>query len=40
MGEPDAIEPLRIDAELWSHRDLLERIIGRWVQDELRRGAG
>ena len=30
MGEPDAIEPLRIDAELWSHRDLLERIIGRW----------
>ena len=30
MGEADTIEPIRIDAELWSHRDLLERIIGRW----------
>ena len=30
MGEPDTIEPLRIDAELWSHRTLLERIVGRW----------
>ncbi len=30
MGEPDTIEPLRIDAELWSHRALLERIVGRW----------
>ena len=30
MGESDTIESIRIDAELWSHRDLLERIIGRW----------
>ena len=30
MTEPEAIEPLKIDADLWSHRDLLERIIGRW----------
>ena len=27
MAEPEAIEPLKIDAELWSHRDLLERIV-------------
>ena len=30
MAETEAIEPLKIDADLWSHRDLLERIIGRW----------
>ena len=29
MAEPEAIEPLKIDAELWSHRDLLERIVER-----------
>ena len=30
MVEAEVIEPLKIDADLWSHRDLLERIIGRW----------
>ena len=30
MAEPDVIEPMRIDADLWSHRDLLERIVQRW----------
>ena len=30
MTEPDVIEPMRIDADLWSHRDLLERIVQRW----------
>ena len=29
MAEPEVIEPLKIDAELWSHRDLLERIVER-----------
>ena len=37
MGESEAIESIRIDAELWSHRDLLERIIGRFfhVDEEM-----
>ena len=37
MGEEDQLEPLRIDADMWSHRDLLERIISRWfnVIDEI-----
>ncbi len=30
MGDVDTIQPLRIDSNLWSHRDLLERIVGRW----------
>ena len=30
MAESEEIEPLKIDADLWSHRDLVERIIGRW----------
>ncbi len=30
MEEAEAIQPMRIDADLWSHRDLLERIVGRW----------
>jgi len=30
MEEAEAIQSIRIDADLWSHRDLLERIIGRW----------
>jgi len=30
MDESAAIESIRIDSELWSHRDLLERIIGRF----------
>lgn len=30
MAGQDAIEPLRIDADLWSHRNLLERIVQRW----------
>jgi hypothetical protein len=29
MGEDESLEPLPIDANLWSHRDLLERIISR-----------
>ena len=37
MDESEAIESIRIDAELWSHRDLLERIIGRFfhVDEEM-----
>ena len=30
MTGQDEIEPIRIDADLWSHRDLLERIVQRW----------
>ena len=30
MAGQDAIEPIRIDADLWSHRDLLERVVQRW----------
>ena len=30
MAEPEAIKPLKIDADLWSHRDLIERIVSRW----------
>ncbi|MCS5535535.1 MAG: hypothetical protein NZ802_06750, partial [Candidatus Poseidoniales archaeon] len=30
MTGSDVIEPMRIDADLWSHRDLLERIVQRW----------
>jgi len=29
MTGQDVIEPIRIDADLWSHRDLLERIVQR-----------
>ena len=29
MTESDVIEPIRIDADLWSHRDLLERVVQR-----------
>ena len=37
MAEVDAIEPIRIDAELWSHRDLLERVVARYfhIVDEI-----
>ncbi|MBN17419.1 MAG: hypothetical protein CMB37_04600 [Euryarchaeota archaeon] len=37
MDEAEQLEPLRIDADMWSHRDLLERIISRWfnVIDEI-----
>lgn len=30
MAESEAIKPLKIDADLWSHRDLIERIVSRW----------
>ena len=30
MSEAEAIEPIRIDTNLWSHRELLERIVGRY----------
>jgi hypothetical protein len=30
MSDGDALAPLPIDADLWSHRQLLERIVERW----------
>ena len=30
MTEPDVLSPIPIDANLWSHRELLERIVQRW----------
>ncbi|MDP6888766.1 MAG: hypothetical protein QF454_01900 [Candidatus Thalassarchaeaceae archaeon] len=30
MSEAEAIEPIRIDTNLWSHRELLERIVERY----------
>lgn len=37
MSEGEALQPLRIDADLWTHRDMLERIVGRWfeIREEL-----
>ena len=38
MTEPDVLSPIPIDANLWSHRELLERIVQRWfhIVEEMR----